>query len=208
MFRFRLPRAPTRERVQEDVPVKEKSKNVFQTRLSCVLRNGCSQIQGGVMFKSLSLTLFVLISLILAAAVPASAQHGGHGGGATHEMNMPTQDVLVEGTVVSFAVMENSNHRKMLKNMKMKDDIEPGTTHNIMITLKDQATQKPITDASLGLRVVDPSGKDQIKTMKFESSMNSYDAYFNMPDKGKYQLLVLVRKGDQKMTAGIYHDVP
>jgi len=159
------------------------------------------------MFKSVSITLLVLVTLIVSGPGETAAQHGGHGGGSTHEMNIPTQDVLVEGIVVGFSVMENANHRKMLKNMKMKDDIEPGTTHNVMITLKDQKTQHPITDASLGVRVVDPSGKDQIKTMKFEPSMSSYDAYFKMPDKGKYQILVLVRKEDQKMTAGIHYDV-
>jgi len=31
---------------------------------------------------------------------------------------------------VTFMVMPNSNHKNMLKNMKMADDIEPGSTHN------------------------------------------------------------------------------
>jgi hypothetical protein len=155
-------------------------------------------------------TLIALIALMMALPAgpgQAMAQHGHGGHGATHEMNMPTQDVLVEGIIVGFAVMPNAEHNKMLRQMKMKDDIEPGTTHNIMVTLKDQKTLQPVTGAALGVRVVDPSGGDQLKTMKFEPSMNSYDAYFNMPAKGKYQILVLIRQGDQRKTAGIYYDV-
>jgi hypothetical protein len=159
------------------------------------------------MFKSASITLLIMVSLILSGPALVAAQHGHGKSEKTHEMNMPTQDVLVEGVVVSFAVMANTEHRKMLASMKMKDDIEAGTTHNIMVSLKDQKTQKPITHGSVGLRVVDPSGQDQLKTMKFESSMNSYDAYVNMPAKGKYQIMVLVKYEDQKKTAGIYHDV-
>jgi hypothetical protein len=57
------------------------------------------------------------------------------------------------------------------------------------------------------MKVVDPKGKDQIKNMKFEGEMKSYDAYVNLLDKGKYQVMVLVKKGDQKIPAGIYYEV-
>jgi hypothetical protein len=55
--------------------------------------------------------------------------------------------------------------------------------------------------------VVDPKGKDQIKELKYEDTMKSYDAYFTLPDKGKYQVIVLVKKGDQKIPAGIYYEM-
>lgn len=140
--------------------------------------------------------LFILSSLSL-------AQHG-HGG---TKMKMETKDVLVEGIKVSFMVMLNENHKKMLADMKMKEDIEPGTTHNITVTLKDEKTQKEITDAEVQMKVVDPKGKDQIKALKYEGEMKSYDAYFNLPDKGKYQVLVLFKVGDKKNTAGIHHEI-
>jgi hypothetical protein len=140
--------------------------------------------------------LFVLSSLSL-------AQHG-HGG---TKMKMETKDVLVEGIKVSFMVMLNENHKKMLADMKMKEDIEPGTTHNITVTLKDEKTQKEITNAEVQMKVVDPKGKDQIKALKYEGEMKSYDAYFNLPDKGKYQVLVLFKSGEKKGTAGIYHEI-
>jgi hypothetical protein len=122
-------------------------------------------------------------------------------------MKMESKDVLVEGIKVSFMVMANESHKKMLKDMKMKEDIVPGTTHNITVILKDEKTQKEITNAEVQMKVVDPKGKDQIKTLKYEEEMKSYDAYFNLPDKGKYQVLVLFKSGEKKGTAGIYHEV-
>ena len=95
----------------------------------------------------------------------------------------------------------------MLKDMKMKEDPEPGTTHNITVTLKDEKSQKEISDAQVTMKVVDPKGKDQIKTLKYEEMMKSYDAYFNLPDKGKYQVMVLFKVGEQKRTAGIYYEI-
>jgi len=151
--------------------------------------------------------------LILAAATAAItmtpafcvAQHMHGSGGSS--MKMDTREVLVEGVKVTFQIMENAEHRKMLKDMKMKDDVEAGTTHNVTVVLTDQATQKGITDAAVSMKVVDPKGKDQIKSLKYEDSMKNYDAYFNMPEKGKYELLVLIKTGDQKKTAGTYYDL-
>ena len=143
--------------------------------------------------------LFVLSSVLL-------AQHGGMKMGG-ESMKMETKDVIVEGIKVSFMVMLNENHKKMLADMKMKEDIEPGTTHNITVILKDDKTQKEITDAQINMKVVDPKGKDQIKTLKYEEAMKSYDAYFNLPDKGKYQVMILFKTGDQKKTAGIYYEI-
>jgi hypothetical protein len=146
------------------------------------------------------LSLFILTSL-------SFAQHS-HGGMSKGEgMKMETKDVLAEGVKVSFMVMANDSHKKMLSDMKMKEDIEPGTTHNITVILKDDKTQKEITDAQITMKVIDPKGKDQVKALKFEEAMKSYDAYFNLPEKGKYQVMVLFKVGDQKKTAGIYYDL-
>jgi hypothetical protein len=95
----------------------------------------------------------------------------------------------------------------MLKDMKMKEDIEPATTHNITVTLKDEKSQKEITDAKINMKVIDPKGKDQIRTLKYEGEMKSYDAYFNLPEKGKYQIMILAKVGEKKTTAGIYYEL-
>ena len=148
---------------------------------------------------------FILGFFILTSLSFAQHQHGGMSMGTP--MKMDTKEVLVEGVKVTFQMMANDEHRKMLKDMKMKEDIEPGTTHNITVTLKDEKSQKEITNAQVNMKVVDPKGKDQIKALKYEDMMKSYDAYFNLPEKGKYQVMVLFKVGDQKKTAGIYYEL-
>lgn len=143
--------------------------------------------------------LFIISSLSL-------AQHG-HGSMKGESMKMDTREVIVEGIKVTFQIMANEEHQKMLKDMKMKEDVEPGTTHNITVTLKDEKTQKEITNAQISMKVVDPKGKDQIKTLKYEEMMKSYDAYFNLPEKGKYQVMILFKIGEKKATAGIYYEL-
>jgi hypothetical protein len=148
----------------------------------------------------LAVGLFILSSLAF-----AQHQHGGMSMGES--MKMESKDVLVEGVKVSFTVMANDEHLKMLKDMNMKEDIEPGTTHNISVTLKDEKSQKEITNAQVTMKVVDPKGKDQVKPLKFEEMMKTYGGYFNIPEKGKYQIMVLFKIGEKKRTAGVYWDI-
>jgi hypothetical protein len=157
------------------------------------------------MRKGSFLGLGVLLASLWVFSSMATAQHS-HGGSMGESMKMDTKEVLVEGMKITFAVMANKEHKKMLDDMKMKEDIQTGTTHNITVTLKDQHGMD-ITDAQINMKVIDPHGKDQIKPLKYEDMMKSYDAYFNLGEKGKYQILVLVKTGDQKKTAGIYYEV-
>jgi hypothetical protein len=157
------------------------------------------------MKKQLLILAAVTAAITMAPAFGA-AQHTTHGSAGT-SMKMDTREVLTEGVKVTFQIMANAEHRKMLKDMKMKEDVEAGTTHNVTVVLNDQATQKAITDAAVSMKLVDPKGKDQIKSLKYEGSMKSYDAYFNMPEKGRYELLVLIKAGDQKKTAGTYYEL-
>ncbi len=156
--------------------------------------------------KKLISVLLVVVMGIFFLAPSSFAQHS-HGGMSMGAMKMDTKEVVVEGVKVTFMIMANEEHRKMLKDMKMKEDIEPGTTNNITVTLKDTKSQKEITDAQVTMKVVDPKGKDQIKPLKYEPDMKSYDAYFNLPEKGKYQVMILAKVGEKKTTAGIYYDV-
>ena len=149
----------------------------------------------------------VVLSIFLFSGFALGQHSHGHGGMSGSAMKMDTREVLVEGTKVTFQIMANDEHRKMLKDMKMKEDIEAGTSHNITVLLKDEKTQKEITNAEITMKVVDPKGKDQIKTLKYEKDMKSFDAYFNLSEKGKYQVMVLVMQGEQKKTAGIYYDI-
>jgi predicted thioesterase len=158
------------------------------------------------MKKVISVIGLTVFSFFTFVSVPlAQHSHGGMSMGSS--MKMDTKEVLVEGTKVTFQIMANGEHQKMLKDMKMKEVIEPGTTHNITVTLKDEKTKKEVTDAQISMKVVDPKGKDQIKPLKYESDMKSYDAYFNLPEKGKYQIMILAKVGEKKTTAGIYYEI-
>ena len=159
------------------------------------------------MKKLMLLLLAVFLGLFVVPSVSlAQHSHGGMSMGGS--MKMETKEVLVEGVKVTFQFMANEEHKKMLKDMKMKEDVEAGTTHNITVTLKDEKTQKEITNAQINMKVVDPKGKDQIKTLKYEDMMKSYDAFFNLPEKGKYQVMILFKVGDKKPApAGIYYEV-
>jgi len=152
------------------------------------------------------LGVLVLSCFVLASLSLAQHSHGGMSMGTSTKMD--TKEVIVEGVKVTFQIMTNDEHQKMLKtDMKMKEDIEPGTTHNITVILKDEKTQKEITNAQINMKVIDPKGQDQIKALKYEEEMKSYDAYFKLPDKGKYQVIILFKVGDQKRTAGIYYEI-
>lgn len=155
--------------------------------------------------KKIAFSFIILLVALLIFPHLSSAQHS-HGHSST-PMKMGTREVIVEGVKVIFQIMANEEHRKMLKEMKTKEDIEPGTTHNITVTLKDEKTQKEIADAQVQMKVVNPMGKDQIKTLKYDGEMKSYDAYFNLTDKGKYQILILFKTGEKKRTAGIYYEI-
>jgi predicted thioesterase len=147
----------------------------------------------------------VICFFTFASVLLAQHSHGGMSMGTP--MKMDTKEVLVEGVKVTFQIMANDEHQKMLKDMKMKEDIEPGTTHNVTVTLKDEKSQKEITNAQINMKVIDPKGKDQIKTLKYEGEMKSYDAYFNLPEKGKYQVMILAKTGEKKIPAGIYYEI-
>src|SRR4030066_1264658 len=113
--------------------------------------------------------VFVWVSVVVGLLILSSvsmAQHG-HGGMSKGEsMKMDSKEVVVEGVKVIFQMMTNEEHKKMMKEMKMKGEIEAGTTHIIGVTLKDEKTQKEITNAEVNMKVVDPKGKDQTKALK------------------------------------------
>jgi hypothetical protein len=151
------------------------------------------------------LGIFFICLFTFAAISQAQHSHGGMSTGTP--MKMDTREVIVEGVKVTFQIMDNQEHKKMLKDMKMKEDIESGTTHNVTVTLKEEKTQKEITNAQVNMKVVDPKGKDQIKSLKYESEMKSYDAYFNLNEKGKYQVMILFKVGEKKNSAGVYYEI-
>ncbi|HSO61529.1 MAG TPA: hypothetical protein VLR50_10890 [Desulfobacterales bacterium] len=154
--------------------------------------------------------IFVLITAAAAGlAIPSVtlAQHAhGQGAASGGGMKMDTREVLVEGVKVVFQIMTNAEHQKMLTDMKSKEEPEKGTTHNIAVVLTDEKTKKEIMDAQVKMKLIDPKGADQVKSLRVSEAMKSYDNYFKLADKGQYQLLVAFKVGEQTRNAGVYYD--
>jgi hypothetical protein len=111
----------------------------------------------------------------------------------------------LEGFKASFSIMDMAAHKKMLKEMKMKVEINPQATHNIAVTLTDTRTNAAVADAVVKMKVINPKGKDQIKLLDFTPAMNQYAGDFNLSDKGRYQILILFKSGGKKHAAGFYY---
>jgi hypothetical protein len=156
--------------------------------------------------KKLILTLLaVVVALVLLPSV-SLAQHQ-HGVAKGEPMKMDTKEVLVEGVKVIFQIMTNEEHKKMLAEMKSKEQPEAGTTHNIAVTLMDEKSHKEVTNAEVSMKVIDPAEKSQIKALKADTMMKYYNSYFNLSQQGKYQVLIAFKIGDRKSNAGIYYEV-
>ena len=158
------------------------------------------------MKKLISTLLTVVVASLVLLSSISLAQHQ-HGAAKGEPMKMDTKEVLVEGVKVVFQFMTNEEHKKMLVEMKSKEQPEAGTTHNIAVTLVDEKSHKEVTNAEVNMKVIDPAGKSEIKALKPDTMMKYYNAYFNLPQKGKYQVLIVFKIGDQKRNAGIYYDI-
>jgi len=153
------------------------------------------------------------IAAVLAFSPVSNGQHGQGGGEMQHgstqpgAMVMESTEVFNQELEASFMVMRNENHRNMLKNMNLKDDIEPGTTNNIMVKVKEYPSGKEITDEKVFLRAVAPDGNEQVKTATYKGGMNTWDAYFILRENEKYEISVIVGQGDRKRSVGFIHNV-
>ena len=117
----------------------------------------------------------------------------------------PSRTFLLEGVKASFSIMNMADHKKMLKDMKMKVEVDPQATHNIAVTLTDTRTNQPISDAVVKMKVIDPEGKEQTKLLDFTMAMNQYAGDFTLPGKGRYQILILFKTSAEKRAAGFYY---
>jgi hypothetical protein len=156
--------------------------------------------------KKWTLALLAVVVVLVISSSITLAQHQ-HGAAMGEAMKMDTKEVLVEGVKVVFQIMTNEEHKKMLADMKMKEEPDAGTTHNIAVTLVDEKSHKEVTNAEIKMKVIDPAEKSQIKTLTADKMMKYYNAYFNLSQKGKYQVLIVFKIGDKKSTAGIYYEV-
>jgi hypothetical protein len=176
------------------------------------------QINRGAYSMRFLFMILTFLFFIFFWSFSAIAQHHHHGGmsmpGMEGEKKMeptvgketsPNRTFLLNDFKASFSIMAMTEHKKMLKDMKMKVEVDPQATHNIAVTLTDTRTNQPINDAVVKMKVIDPMGKDQTKLLDFTMVMNQYAGDFNLSGKGRYQILILFKAGGKKQAAGFYY---
>jgi hypothetical protein len=157
--------------------------------------------------------MFFLL-LIWLLSPPAAAQHTHHPGPGEEKKAQTSADpetsttraFLLEGGIKAvFSITPMAEHKKMLLGMKMKVEVDPQATHNIAVNLTDTLDNQPVLNAVVKMKVISPKGKDQIKILDAIPAMNQYGQDFSLTEKGRYQVLILFRKGGKKTGAGFYY---
>ncbi len=119
--------------------------------------------------------------------------NGGMEHGGAQEMKTFKEMVMVDGIHAEFQVME-------LASMNMTDP--KGHTHHVMASfMKDN---EKISQAVGKIKLISPSGKEQIATLKdFGSGM--FAANFTIDEKGKWGVICLFKDGGEKHTAKFWY---
>ena len=109
-----------------------------------------------------------------------SMEHGQTGGTFTHQE-------IVEGVQAEFQVMT-------LASMNMNDP--QGNTHHIMVKFADVSSQKKIGNAIGKIKVISPTGKEQVESLQNYSGILAANFIFN--EKGKYGVICLFKVDGKK----------
>jgi hypothetical protein len=162
----------------------------------------------------------IVITLVFGCAQPgwAQHQHGSHpspapeGGGekkvdsSTGNESSSNRVFLLDGSVkASFGILPMAEHKKMLQEMKMKVEVDPQATHNIAVSLIDVRSQLSLNEAVVKMKVISPKGKEEVKILDHIPAMNQYSGDFALPEKGRYQILILFKSGGKKQAGGFYY---
>ena len=109
-----------------------------------------------------------------------STEHGQTGATFTHQE-------VVEGVQAEFQVMT-------LASMNMKDS--QGKTHHIMVKLVDVSSQKQIGNAVGKIKLISPTGKEQVESLQNYSGILA--ANFTFDEKGEYGIICLFKVDGKK----------
>lgn len=146
-----------------------------------------------------------VLFLLFGFSGPAIGQstHAGHGqsdkeGHAAVDHDSPSgtfvHKAVVDGIRAEFQIMS-------LASMNMKDP--GGATHHVMVTFFDDAMGHQIKKLAGKVKVIAPSGKDQVGTLKDYSGV--YAANFTFDEKGKWGLICLFKVEKKKHTVKFWY---
>ena len=146
--------------------------------------------------KNALIAVIAAVALGLSSLALAASTHQGHGDMSTHGSGGMGQtqssgtfahQVADQGVRAEFQIMS-------MAGMNMKD--AGGATHHIMVTFVREGKNEQIRNVVGRIRVVSPSGKDQVETLKDYSGM--YAANFSFSEKGKYEVTCVFKADDKQ----------
>lgn len=120
---------------------------------------------------------------------------------------MDTLEAKIDGFDVSFDFMTHNDYQKMMKMMKM-EFMKPATdnTHHIAVSIKKDAIN--VEDAAVNMKVISPDGKEETHMLTYNPDMMAqYVGHFNMREKGKYQVIILFKVGEDTHQGGVYYEI-
>jgi hypothetical protein len=147
----------------------------------------------------MKLRSFLLVPALLLALSPgpfalADAGHqspvsGSESGSMEHDQTGGTftHQEVVEGVQAEFQVMT-------LASMNMNDP--RGKTHHIMVKFADASSHKKIGNAIGKIKVISPTGKEQVESLQNYSGILA--ANFIFDEKGKYGVICLFKVDGKK----------
>ena len=120
---------------------------------------------------------------------------------------METLEAKVGGYDVSLDIMTHKDYQKMMKAMKMTFmNPTPGTSHHIAATVRKDGNK--IENAVLNLKVAGPDGVEETKAMPYNQDMMfQHTGHFGMSKKGKYQLTVSFKVGNESHQGVVHYEV-
>ena len=65
----------------------------------------------------------------------------------------------------------------------------------------------PLNEAVVKMKVISPGGKEEVKMLDQIPAMNQYSGDFALPEKGRYQILILFKAEGKKQAGGFYYRV-
>lgn len=144
------------------------------------------------------IVLTVLFMIQANTVAMASESHQSHGKDETmsHKASPGTFEhkSMADGVHTEFQIMS-------LASMNMKDP--NGATHHIMVKIVDPGTNQQIKNAVGKVKVITPSGKEQVQTLKNYSGVLA--ANFSFPEKGKYGVICLFKVDDKKRVVRFWY---
>ena len=147
------------------------------------------------MKKRLTLIVLILVLSFGSLAIAGTAHQSQVDKSGSHSDTMKsgvtgdtyTHQAVVEGVRAEFQVMT-------LASMNMKD--RQGKTHHIMVKLVDVSSQKQIGNAIGKIKVISPTGKEQVESLQNYSGILA--ANFTFDEKGKYGVICLFNVDGKK----------